>query len=29
VIPCPNSMPVTKLSDREITGLIEYIKTLK
>jgi cytochrome c oxidase subunit 2 len=25
----PNSMPVTKLSDREITGLIEYIKTLK
>jgi cytochrome c oxidase subunit 2 len=29
VVPCPNSMPVTKLSDREITGLIEYIKTLK
>jgi cytochrome c oxidase subunit II len=25
----PNSMPVTKLSEREITGLIEYIKTLK
>jgi cytochrome c oxidase subunit 2 len=25
----PNSMPVTKLSDREITGVIEYIKTLK
>jgi cytochrome c oxidase subunit II len=25
----PNSMPVTKLSDREITGIIEYIKTLK
>jgi cytochrome c oxidase subunit II len=25
----PNSMPVTKLSDREITGVIEYIKSLK
>jgi cytochrome c oxidase subunit 2 len=25
----PNSMPVTKLSDREITGIIEYIKSLK
>jgi cytochrome c oxidase subunit 2 len=25
----PNSMPVTKLSDREITGVIEYLKTLK
>jgi len=29
VVGMPNSMPVTKLSDREITGLIEYIKTLK
>jgi cytochrome c oxidase subunit 2 len=25
----PPSMPVQKLSDREITGIIEYIKTLK
>jgi cytochrome c oxidase subunit 2 len=25
----PPSMPVTKLSDREITGVIEYLKTLK
>jgi cytochrome c oxidase subunit 2 len=25
----PKSMPVTKLSDREITGIIEYIKSLK
>jgi cytochrome c oxidase subunit 2 len=25
----PNSMPVTRLSDREITGVIEYIKSLK
>ena len=25
----PNSMPLTKLSDKEITGVIEYLKTLK
>ena len=25
----PPSMPLTKLSDRQITGVIEYIKTLK
>jgi cytochrome c oxidase subunit II len=29
VVGFPNSMPVTKLSDREITGVIEYLKTLK
>jgi cytochrome c oxidase subunit 2 len=29
VAPFPPSMPVTKLSDREITGIIEYIKSLK
>src|SRR6188768_726794 len=27
VLGMPNSMPVTKLSDREITGVIEYLKT--
>jgi cytochrome c oxidase subunit II len=29
VDPFPNSMPVTKLSEREITGIIEFIKSLK
>lgn len=29
VVNYPPSMPLTKLSDRQITGVIEYIKTLK